>query len=184
MNSSCGHAAGGPTEGSLVICVECLKVSQIVKSGLLLKLIPIQEADLNPETRRLLEISRSVFAQARPQSDSSVAAAVALALTGPGPLGIPAVDTGDAPLFWKHETTGIMFQIVQKYLAGAPLPPPEIEIMRQYFEQWVTSPLVCWTFVDLEAEMAAIKESIRHAKTVQALRQWQSAALKIGIDPL
>lgn len=41
------------------------------------------------------------------------------------------------PVYWMHETSGEMKQIVMKFIRNAPLSGRELEAMREYVFQWI-----------------------------------------------
>jgi len=43
------------------------------------------------------------------------------------------------PLYWQHEVTGRMREIVRKFFENEPLDARELEVLRGYVHQWVVA---------------------------------------------
>lgn len=87
------------------------------------------------------------------------------------PLGLPA--------YWSGDVSGVLPAAVMAYHAaalgqGSPLTPAQLELLRSYLEYFIGAP--CWR--DTEGgEIAALRQQIVAARTVEAIDAWIDACL-------
>ncbi len=92
-----------------------------------------------------------------------------------------------APLRWQDDMSGELPRIMLAFFEQQrELSPDEFERVRDYGEYYLDAPM--WDanpHLDDEgrAELAALREQIKAARTVGDLNQWINACLEIGIDP-
>lgn len=90
------------------------------------------------------------------------------------------------PKYWKHETTGRLRPVIEAYYDGRQLTAIGCALLRAYLDQWIQSPV--WDLPPIEAyyraELAKLRRSVRALKTGLDIREWLSAANRIGIEPL
>lgn len=80
------------------------------------------------------------------------------------------------PVYWMHETSGKMKQIVFKFMTGAPLYEEELEIMKWYIFQWVDA---------LPVKPQGFSRELIFGMTGEMLRDYVKGPLMdLGIDPL
>jgi hypothetical protein len=83
-----------------------------------------------------------------------------------------------APLFWMNEETSLMKRIMFRFDDNPDLLyEREVEILRQYFEQWINAPV--W-----KGDLAELTESVKTLKTGNDCKEWVLRAMELGIDPL
>ncbi|HEY1301462.1 MAG TPA: hypothetical protein VGF07_13265 [Stellaceae bacterium] len=93
------------------------------------------------------------------------------------------------PGYWMHETSGVLRPVVEVYLAGKPLSPHQIAILRAYLRQWIMAPIWdCNPYASNEdrvrlAELRAVFHRGRLTSR-EAIAGWLADALDEGIDPL
>lgn len=83
-----------------------------------------------------------------------------------------------APGYWKHETSGVLRPVVERYLHGETLDVAEVLTMRAYLRQWIAAP----GFVGAEVE--ALRASVDTIVDMPSLHRWLELALDAGVDPL
>jgi hypothetical protein len=83
------------------------------------------------------------------------------------------------PHFWMDETGEQLRGAVTAYLRGGPMSAEQLELMRLYLLQWITSPV--------RGQSRAIDQLRRDANTLVTradIDEWLSGALDLGLDPL
>jgi len=81
-------------------------------------------------------------------------------------------------LYWMHERTGRMKNVVQGFLMGMPLDAEDLRILKDYMKQWIAPPIA---MPDLNR--MAFNEQIEAATDAATLRKVTHALLQFGIDP-
>jgi hypothetical protein len=83
----------------------------------------------------------------------------------------------DGPGYWMHETSGRLRPVIEAYLHGDPLFPPEVAIMRVYLRQWMDGP---WSGPLIDVLRIQVDEIVDR----DGIERWLDRALDAGIDPL
>ena len=78
-----------------------------------------------------------------------------------------------------YETTGVLAPVVQAYLNGDAMTPPQISTMRAYLRQWIQSPV--WGD---DPAVEKLRSELYTLLTSRDLKLWLKAAWVLGIDPL
>lgn len=100
---------------------------------------------------------------------------------------MPAAYPNGGPLFWSHETSGVLAPIVMAYLKRKPLTAEQLDILVEYCVHWINAP--CWggaesdVHGDLAEEFADLRDRIKRITTARDLQRWCLDALDVGIDP-
>jgi len=81
------------------------------------------------------------------------------------------------PLFWMHEESGRMKEIVMKFLEEKPLNENELKTFRAYLAQWVSDPVIY--FPDKKLMVKTIETASQ-----ELLHDILDELLEHGIDPL
>jgi len=79
--------------------------------------------------------------------------------------------------FWMYETSGVLGPVVEKYLAGDELTPPEIATMGAYLRQWGAGAFY-------GPDVDELRDRVDEIHTTDELRLWLHDAFDAGIDPL
>ena len=88
-----------------------------------------------------------------------------------------------APLYWMHETSGVLRPVIEAYLNREPLTEAEICVMRAYLRQWIYAP--AWDANPYGTEMlAGLRDMIDSLHSRAQIETWLNKALDAGIDPL
>jgi hypothetical protein len=90
-----------------------------------------------------------------------------------------ALDDPRAPRFWMHETSGMLAPVVQAYLEGNAMTPPQVATMRAYLKQWIASPV--WGD---DPTIDKLRDQVQTLHTRAQVAAWLHDALDLGIDPL
>lgn len=85
---------------------------------------------------------------------------------------------GDAPGYWMNETSGVLRPAVVAYLKNDVMTDEYCAAMRSYLRQWMASPH--WE----GDSIAMLRSQIDDLKSRDAISEWLSDAMEIGIDPL
>jgi hypothetical protein len=80
------------------------------------------------------------------------------------------------PGFWMNETSGVLRPATETYLRGEPMTTEQIAAMRAYLRQWIEAPT--WEGAD------NLKHRVDDLTNQDAIHEWLSDAIAIGIDPL
>ena len=89
-------------------------------------------------------------------------------------------DHPDAPKYWMYEQSGILKPVVMKYLKDTqPLSQPQIQIMRDYLYQWISSPV--WGGGGV---LEATRLRVAAIKTQADIDSALNAMVHMGMDPL
>lgn len=92
-------------------------------------------------------------------------------------------DNPRAPRLWRFETSGILRPAVEAYLAGGPLAPSSIALLRDYLRQWIFSPV--WDENPAgSAWLDGLRDGINSLTTRAQIAMWIARATEAGIDPL
>jgi hypothetical protein len=91
------------------------------------------------------------------------------------------------PVYWRDEQSGVLSGAINAFLESrvnkTPMTEEEISMVRGYCEYYIAAPCLYWEST-YEEELAALRASIKEAKTSDDLARWTEQALAIGIDPL
>jgi hypothetical protein len=85
---------------------------------------------------------------------------------------------GQAPGYWRNETSGVLRPAIVAYLEGDELAPAEIAAIRAYLRQWIMAPGWDGPAVD------ELRRQVDELTSRQAIKAWLHHALNEGIDPL
>jgi hypothetical protein len=93
------------------------------------------------------------------------------------------------PLYWMDEQTGVLEKAVRSYhgfLLGEAAEPDEktVSLLVEYLDHFIFAP--CWTMTCSEAfaaELEALRRTVKMIKTTAGIREWNRAAMEIGLDP-
>lgn len=89
--------------------------------------------------------------------------------------------------YWMHESSGVLRPAVEAYLAGGPMTPRQISVMRSYLRQWIMSPVWDANPHADDDDRWALGELRRHVNdltTREVIERWIIWATDEGIDPL
>lgn len=81
------------------------------------------------------------------------------------------------PLYWQHETSGVLAPVVEAYLRGDHLTAREVAVMRTYLRQWMDGP---WRGPLVDELRAKIDEILDR----DGIARWLLLAADAEIDPL
>lgn len=88
----------------------------------------------------------------------------------------PFLEQKSNPLYWMHETSGKMKQIVFKFMTGAPLSDKELDTMHWYIFQWVDA---------LPVKPQGFSRALIFGMTQEMLSDYiHGPLMDAGIDPL
>jgi hypothetical protein len=87
---------------------------------------------------------------------------------------------GDAPGYWKNETSGALRPAVEAYLNGEPLNDEQIAVIRHYLAQWIYAR----GFDGGGEGVGRLRDTLGGLKSRRAIKRWLDDALEAGIDPL
>jgi len=94
----------------------------------------------------------------------------------------------DAPKYWRYETGGKLAEAVHLYLTHPEsLGPTAIGLLRDYFRQWIDSPV--WDLMPSHdatsvAKLKALRVYAAHITSLSEINLWLHLALNEGHDPL
>lgn len=95
--------------------------------------------------------------------------------------------TTNLPGYWMHETSGALYEVVERYLLGLSLTPEDIAYLRAYFRQWIMSPVWDQNPHADDDDRWALGELRRHIDdltTREVIERWIAWATDQGMDPL
>jgi hypothetical protein len=83
-----------------------------------------------------------------------------------------------APMYWMHETTGVLRPVIEGYLHRREMTVEEIGTMRAYLRQWI---MASWTAGPV---IEKLRETVDSLTTREEIDRWMGIAMDEGIDPL
>jgi hypothetical protein len=88
-------------------------------------------------------------------------------------------DHPDAPKYWAYETGGELRAVVRLYLKGGVLIPSQVQLMKAYVWQWVSSPV--WKGGGM---VECLRLRVATIETQHDLAEAIAHAEALGMDPL
>jgi hypothetical protein len=82
-----------------------------------------------------------------------------------------------APGYWMNETSGVLSDVVERYITSRPLSAGDIATMRAYVRQWMAGDFV-------GPEVDELRESIDTIVDRATLDAWMERAIDAEVDPL
>jgi hypothetical protein len=100
---------------------------------------------------------------------------------------LPPPDDPRVPRYWMYEQGGQLAPAVRRFLAGVPLSPRDILLIRAYLVQWIGAEVWMMNPAMTRESRKAIEGLRSRAAALfseSAIRRWIFDALEVGIDPL
>ena len=103
-------------------------------------------------------------------------------------VALPAPDHPTAPKYWKYEAGGELAPAMERLIRREPLTDRDIVLIRDYFRQWVRSPV--WDrnphagVHGATAALARLRADVDNLQSYRDIEAWESLAVDWGIDPL
>jgi hypothetical protein len=101
--------------------------------------------------------------------------------------GLSARESFRVPCHWTDEVSGQLAPAVKTYLKREPLSRERVRLLREYFAQWIQSPV--WDMnthatKQSRVELRWLRESVSKIHSDDDIHRWLEGAAHLGLDPI